>query len=132
MVPRTLRYRDRLQKAVLATFTGTFAFAFSLLRSIEDDSLPDPGVTLVCGAVAISLVLLLIHLNRFTHSLKRVSIADLVSRMGEDVFGSGVTAIRGAAPHPGAAGAQCSGLVDRFREERGGRNFPNDPVMVTE
>ncbi|WP_405760701.1 DUF2254 family protein [Streptomyces sp. NBC_00045] len=32
--PRYMRlwYRDRLQKAVLATFTGTFAYAFSLLR----------------------------------------------------------------------------------------------------
>ncbi|WP_123819940.1 hypothetical protein [Kitasatospora cineracea] len=27
---------------------------------------------------------------------------------------------------------QCSGLVDRFREERGGRTFPNDPLKVSE
>ncbi|MGX1887190.1 DUF2254 family protein [Streptomyces sp. NPDC055287] len=41
--PRYMRlwYRDRLQKAVLATFTGTFAFAFSLLRS--NVALPAPG-----------------------------------------------------------------------------------------
>ena len=38
--PRYMRlwYRDRLQKAVLATFAGTFTFAFSLLRGVEDDS----------------------------------------------------------------------------------------------
>ncbi|MGW7101693.1 hypothetical protein [Streptomyces sp. NPDC054838] len=38
-----LWYRDRLQKAVPATFTGTFAYAFSLLRKIESDSVPDLG-----------------------------------------------------------------------------------------
>ena len=27
---------------------------------------------------------------------------------------------------------QCSRPVDQSREERGGRTFPNDPVMVTE
>jgi uncharacterized membrane protein len=73
--PRYMRlwYRDRLQKAVLATFTGTFAFAFSLLRSIESDSVPDLGVTLAGVAVAVSLVLLLIYLNRFTHSRRRAT-----------------------------------------------------------
>ena len=45
--PRYMRlwYRDRLQKAVLATFAGTFTFAFSLLRRVEDDFVPDIGVT---------------------------------------------------------------------------------------
>ncbi|MFF7530304.1 DUF2254 domain-containing protein [Streptomyces bobili] len=102
--PRYMRlwYRDRLQKAVLATFTGTFAFAFSLLRSIESDSVPDLGVTLAGVAVAVSLVLLLIYLNRFTHSLRPVAIAELVARMGEHVFTTGAAAIRGAAPRDDA------------------------------
>jgi len=45
--PRYMRlwYRDRLQKVVLATFVGTFTFAFSLLRRVEDDFVPDIGVT---------------------------------------------------------------------------------------
>lgn len=77
-----LWYRDRLQKAVLATFTGTFAFAFSLLRSIESNSVPDLGVSLAGAAVAVSLLLLLVYLNRFTHNLRPVAIADLVGRMG--------------------------------------------------
>ncbi|MEV6406366.1 DUF2254 domain-containing protein [Streptomyces bobili] len=102
--PRYMRlwYRDRLQKAVLATFTGTFAFAFSLLRSIESDSVPDLGVTLAGVAVAVSLVLLLIYLNRFTHSLRPVAIAELVARMGEHVFTTGAAAIREAAPRDDA------------------------------
>ncbi|WSD92025.1 DUF2254 domain-containing protein [Streptomyces canus] len=101
--PRYMRlwYRDRLQKTVLATFTGTFAFAFSLLRSIESNSVPDFGVTLAGAAVAVSLLLLLVYLNRFTHNLRPVAIADLVGRMGEDVFARGAMAVRASAPHDG-------------------------------
>jgi len=119
--PRYMRlwYRDRLQKAVLATFTGTFAFAFSLLRTIESDSIPDLGVTLAGAAVAISLVLLLIYLNRFTHSLRPVAIAELVSRMSEDVFTHGAAAIRGAAPR-GDETMPSDGPVMRIRTQRGG------------
>ncbi|MFI9761530.1 DUF2254 domain-containing protein [Streptomyces sp. NPDC051963] len=101
--PRYMRlwYRDRLQKSVLATFTGTFAFAFSLLRSIESNSVPDLGVTLAGVAVAVSLLLLLIYLNRFTHNLRPVAIADLVGRMGEDVFARGAVKLHDAEPHDG-------------------------------
>ncbi|MDT9687327.1 DUF2254 domain-containing protein [Streptomyces sp. P9(2023)] len=120
--PRYMRlwYRDRLQKAVLATFTGTFSFAFSLLRSVESDSVPDLGVTLAGAAVAVSLVLLLIYLNRFTHSLRPVAIAELVARMGEDVFTRGAAAIRGAAPRGDGAVPPFEGTVTRVRSERGG------------
>ncbi|MEU1039483.1 DUF2254 domain-containing protein [Streptomyces sp. NPDC005907] len=119
--PRYMRlwYRDRLQKAVLATFTGTCAFAFSLLRSIESDSVPDLGVTLAGAAVAVSLVLLLIYLNRFTHSLRPVAIAELVARMGEDVFTTGASAVRGAAPR-GDKTVPGDGPVARIRTGRGG------------
>ncbi|MFJ2234777.1 DUF2254 domain-containing protein [Streptomyces sp. NPDC087859] len=119
--PRYMRlwYRDRLQKAVLATFTGTFAFAFSLLRSIEDDSVPDLGVTLAGGAVAISLVLLLVYLNRFTHRLRPVAIADLVARMGRAVFRRGAVEIRGAAPNSNED-VPSGTPVMRICSERGG------------
>ncbi|MFF0478543.1 DUF2254 domain-containing protein [Streptomyces sp. NPDC004284] len=114
--PRYMRlwYRDRLQKAVLATFTGTFAFAFSLLRRVETDSVPDLGVTLAGMAVAVSLVLLLIYLNRFTHNLRPVAIAELVTRMGEAVFTSGAAALHGDGTVP------SDGPVMRLRSGRGG------------
>ncbi|WP_433572111.1 DUF2254 domain-containing protein [Streptomyces sp. CA-251247] len=119
--PRYMRlwYRDRLQKAVLATFTGTFAFAFSLLRSIEANSVPDFGVTLAGVAVAVSLLLLLVYLNRFTHNLRPVAIAALVGRMGENVFSRGATRIRDAAPR--ADESEPSGAPTTvIRSERGG------------
>ncbi|MFF1902003.1 DUF2254 domain-containing protein [Kitasatospora sp. NPDC058218] len=118
--PRYMRlwYRDRLQKAVLATFTGTFAFSYTLLRSIETNSVPNLGVTLAGVAVAVSLLLLLIYLNRFTHNLRPVAIADIVARMGERVLDRVAAHLRshaatGEAPRPG-------GPVDRIRSERGG------------
>ncbi|MGW7264046.1 DUF2254 domain-containing protein [Streptomyces sp. NPDC054842] len=119
--PRYMRlwYRDRLQKAVLATFTGTFAFAFSLLRSVESDSVPDLGVTLAGAAVAVSLVLLLVYLNRFTHSLRPVAIAELVTTLGEAVLESGASALRGAAPR-GDQVVPAAGPVTRIRTDRGG------------
>ncbi|MFD9030830.1 DUF2254 domain-containing protein [Streptomyces sp. NPDC059567] len=119
--PRYMRlwYRDRLQKAVLATFTGTFAFAFSLLRSIENDSVPDLGVTLAGAAVAVSLVLLLIYLNRFTHSLRPVAIAELVARMGETVFTNAAAAIRAAVPR-GDGTVPSDAPVMRIRTGRSG------------
>ncbi|THA75374.1 DUF2254 domain-containing protein [Streptomyces sp. A0642] len=119
--PRYMRiwYRDRLQKTVLATFTGTFAFAFSLLRSIEPDSVPDLGVTLAGGAVAVSLLLLLVYLNRFTHNLRPVAIADVVGRMGEGVFEHAAGTLRAWAPDRARA-AEGNRRVTVIRATRSG------------
>ncbi|MFJ3722830.1 DUF2254 domain-containing protein [Streptomyces sp. NPDC090045] len=119
--PRYMRlwYRDRLQKAVLATFTGTFAYAFSLLRKIESNAVPDLGVTLSGVAVSVSLMLLLIYLNRFTHNLRPVAIADLVGRLGQKVLVSATEHIHrsSAADEAPLPSAGPSALV---RSERGG------------
>ena len=97
--PRYMRlwYRDRLQKGVLATFAGTFTFAFGLLRRIEDDFVPDIGVTLAGVAVAASLGLLLIYLDRFTHRLHPVAVAALVRQVGLDVLEDWTAQIRARA-----------------------------------
>ncbi|MFF4230649.1 DUF2254 domain-containing protein [Streptomyces sp. NPDC001820] len=118
--PRYMRlwYRDRLQKAVLATFAGTFAFAFSLLRSIESDSVPDLGVTLAGLLVSVSLLLLLIYLSRFTHNLRPVAIADMVGRMGEKILTRAARAGRSALLD--GEPALPAGPVTRILSERGG------------
>ncbi|MET7654169.1 MULTISPECIES: DUF2254 domain-containing protein [unclassified Streptomyces] len=119
--PRYMRlwYRDRLQKAVLAIFTGTFAFAYTLLSSIESDSVPDLGVTLAGAAVAVSLLLLLVYLNRFTHNLRPVAIADLVGEMGAQVLVRGAARVRSAAVRGGEPPLP-PGPVAHLRSERGG------------
>ncbi|MFE7773341.1 DUF2254 domain-containing protein [Streptomyces sp. NPDC057445] len=121
--PRYMRlwYRDRLQKAVLATFTGTFAFAFSLLRSIETDFVPDVGVTLAGAAVAVSLLLLLMYLNRFIHNLRPVAIAGLVSRAGQELLARGTAlADTGQLRASDPAERLPGGPVTLVRTERGG------------
>ncbi|MGW7363429.1 DUF2254 domain-containing protein [Streptomyces sp. NPDC054841] len=121
--PRYMRlwYRDRLQKAVLATFAGTFAFAFSLLRRIETDFVPDLGVTLAGAGVAASLLLLLIYLNRFIHNLRPVAIADLVSRAGRRLIARGETLAAGGTLRAGAPpGPLPGGPVTPVRSEQGG------------
>jgi uncharacterized membrane protein len=49
---------------VLATFAGTFTYAFALLCRVEDDFVPDVGVITAGMAVAASIGLLLIYLDR--------------------------------------------------------------------
>jgi uncharacterized membrane protein len=82
--PRFMRlwYRDRLQKVVLAAFTATFAFSFALLREVGTGTVPDLGVTMAGLAVSIDLVLLLLYLDRFVHTLRPVAVAAAVARSG--------------------------------------------------
>ncbi|MGW2558723.1 DUF2254 domain-containing protein [Streptomyces sp. NPDC001514] len=121
--PRYMRlwYRDRLQKAVLATFAGTFAFAFSLLRRIETDFVPDLGVTLAGAGVAASLLLLLIYLNRFIHNLRPVAIAALVSGAGRRLIDRGTMLAESGTIRGGERTAPLTGgPVTRIPTEQGG------------
>ncbi len=82
--PRFMRlwYRDPLQKAVLATFAGTFTFAFTLLRRVDDKPVPSLGVSIAGALVTLSLLLLLVFLDRFTHVLRPVAVGSLMVRYG--------------------------------------------------
>ena len=48
-----LWYRDRVLKATLAVLVGTLTFSFSVLRRIDDDFVPDFGVTLAGSALGV-------------------------------------------------------------------------------
>ncbi len=86
--PRFMRlwYRDGLQKAVLGTFVGTLTFALALLRRVGPGTVPDIGVTLSGVAVAASVVLFLVYLDRFIHRLRPVAVAWIVADAGAQVF----------------------------------------------
>ena len=98
-----LWHRDRLQKAVLAMFAGSFTYAFSLLRHVRDDSVPNLGVAGGGVAVAASLVLLLVYLNRFTHSLRPVTVAEAVARSGDRTALGWAALLQRHQVHPAAA-----------------------------
>lgn len=102
--PRFMRlwYRDLLQKIVLATFVGTLTFSLWLLRHIEANNVPNLGVTVAGAAVTASLLLLLLYLNRFTHSLRPVAVAAIVAREGRHVVESASVWQPGPAEPDGA------------------------------
>jgi uncharacterized membrane protein len=64
-------------KAVLAVLIGTLAFAFSLLRRVEDNFVPNLGVTTAGLLVLASLLLFMVFLSRYLHQLRPVAVAAL-------------------------------------------------------
>jgi uncharacterized membrane protein len=64
-------------KAVLAVLVGTLAFAFSLLRRVESNSVPNLGVSLAGALVLVSLLLFVVFLDGYLHRLRPVAVAAL-------------------------------------------------------
>ncbi|MCU7730949.1 DUF2254 domain-containing protein [Actinoplanes sp. KI2] len=100
--PRFMRlwYRDRMQKIVLAALTATFAFAFGLLRRIQQDSVPSLGVTVAGVAVGGSVLLLLVYLEHFAHGLRPVAVAAKVAAAGRAVVLAIAEELPGTAAGP--------------------------------
>ncbi len=94
-----LFYRDGALKAALALLVGTFTFSFTLLRSVETDSVPSFGVTLAGLFLAASVLMFLFFLDRAVHRLRPVAVAALVARSGRSAFEEVVR----AASRPDAA-----------------------------
>ncbi len=81
-----LWYRDRLLKATLAVLVGTLTFSFSVLRRIEDDFVPDLGVTLSALAVSLCLLVFIVFFDRCIRRLRPVSVAADVARAARSAF----------------------------------------------
>lgn len=86
--PRYMRlwYRDGMLKASLAVLVGSLTYAFALLRRIEEDFVPNLGVTLAGVFVALSMLLFLFFFDRVIHRLRPVAVASLASRAGAHAF----------------------------------------------
>jgi uncharacterized membrane protein len=97
-----LWYRDRMLKAVLAVLVGTLSFSFALLRSVEEDFVPNIGVTIAAALVVVGLLLFLLFLNRFIHRLRPVAVASLVGKAARRHF---QTMHAGASPASDASAA---------------------------
>ena len=74
-----LWYRDGVLKALLALLVGTLAFSFALLRRVENNLVPNLGVSIAGFLVLCSLLLFLIFFDRFLHRLRPVAVAVLVA-----------------------------------------------------
>jgi uncharacterized membrane protein len=86
--PRYMRlwYRDRLLKGVLAVLLGTLLFAFSIIRRISADFVPNGSVTLSSLGVAVSVLLFMLYLDRFIHRMRPVAVAALMAEQGRRAF----------------------------------------------
>jgi uncharacterized membrane protein len=85
---RVLRlwYRDPLLKATLAVLVGTLTFSFSVLRQIDDDSVPDLGVTLAGLLVSVSILIFIVFFDRCIRLLRPVAVAADVARSAIATF----------------------------------------------
>ena len=75
-------YRDRLFKAVLGVLIGSFTFAYTLMRHVEDDNVPNVGVTLAGWFLGGGILLFVVFLDRSIRRLRPVAVAALVAEAG--------------------------------------------------
>jgi uncharacterized membrane protein len=91
-----LWYRDLMLKALLALLVGTLAFAFALLRRVDNTFVPNLGVS-IAGLLLVScLLLFLIFLDRYLHQLRPVAVAELVAAYVHCNFRRNAAALAGA------------------------------------
>ena len=81
-----LWYRDRMLKILLALLVGTLAFAFSLMRHVETNFVPNIGVSVAGVLVIAGLLAFLVFLDRYLHRLRPVAVAALVHEYFLDNF----------------------------------------------
>jgi len=91
-----LWYRDRMLKAVLALLIGTLAFSFALLRRVDNNFVPNLGVSISGLLVIVSLLLFVIFLDRYLHRLRPVAVTVLVARYVQRDFERYFTALTSA------------------------------------
>jgi uncharacterized membrane protein len=81
-----LWYRDPILKATLAVLVGTLTFAFSVLRRIEDDFVPDLGVTMSGFLVSLCLLVFIVFFDRYIRRLRPAAVAADVASEARSMF----------------------------------------------
>ena len=86
--PRYMRlwYRDRMLKLLLAELIGTLTFAFTVIRQVQPESVPDLSVSLAALGVTLGLLLFMLYLDRFMHRMRPVAVAALMARECRESF----------------------------------------------
>ena len=81
-----LWYRDPRAEGDTRVLVGTLTFSFSTLQRIEDDSVPDLGVTLSGFFVSLSLLVFIVFFDRFIRRLRPVAVAADVASAARSTF----------------------------------------------
>jgi uncharacterized membrane protein len=86
--PRYMRlwYRDPMLKLVLAELIGTLAFAFTVIRQVQPDQVPDVSVSLAAGGIILGLLLFMLFFDRFMHRMRPVAVAALMATACREAF----------------------------------------------
>ena len=79
-------YRDWAFKAVLAVLIGTFTFSYTLMRHVEEDAVPNLGVTFAGAFLGLGILLFVVFLDRAIHRLRPVAVAALVAKAGRQAL----------------------------------------------
>ena len=97
--PRYMRlwYRDPVLKATLALLAGTLTFAFSMLRRIEPNFVPNAGVSTAGVLMVADLIVFLFFFSRCMSQLRPVTVAALVAKAGRTAFDEARQAIERSA-----------------------------------
>ena len=81
-----LWFRDRILKVTLAVLVGTLTFSFAVLQRIDDDSVPDIGVTLSGFFISLCLLVFIVFFDRFIRRLRPVAVAAGVASVARSTF----------------------------------------------
>ena len=81
-----LWFRDRMLKVTLAVLLGTLTFSFAVLQRIDDDSVPDVGVTLSGLFISLCLLVFIVFFDRFIRRLRPVAVAADVASVARSTF----------------------------------------------
>jgi uncharacterized membrane protein len=86
--PRYMRlwYRDPMLKLLLAELIGTLAFAFTVIRQVRPESVPDISVSLAAAGVILGLLLFMLFFDRFMHRMRPVAVAALMATECREAF----------------------------------------------
>jgi uncharacterized membrane protein len=103
--PRYMRlwYRDPVLKATLALLAGTLTLAFSMLRRIEPNFVPNAGVSAAGILMVADLILFLFFFSRCMSRLRPVTVAALVAKAGRTAFDDARQAVERSAVATGPA-----------------------------
>jgi len=90
--PRYMRlwYRGRMLKATLAVIVGTLSFSFALLQRIEQDDVPNLGITVAGILVSVSILVFIFFFDRAIHGQRPVAVAAEVADAACEMFAANV------------------------------------------
>jgi uncharacterized membrane protein len=83
--------RDRILKVTLAVLVGTLTFSFSVLQRIDDDFVPDLGVTLAGFFISLCLLVFIVFLDRYIRRLRPAAVAADVATTARSTFAQTVS-----------------------------------------